>query len=607
MCKRLFIGILLFIFLSCLSFAGNDEGTWTWQYPRPQGNTLRAVGISPSAWIAVGDYGTIVRTSDAGLSWSFVPNTYAQHIQGLCRLPNGKWLAAGREGLMIASEDDGLTWSRRPTNSRADLFGVAFATAETGAAVGSAGTILWSEDGGISWIPRDSGVKSDLRAVAFLTAEKAVAVGKGGLVLKTADSGRSWAKKDVGMDLFAVQFTDENNGYAAGGSVGYIKNRRLVVRTTDGGENWKPELKKWGPVLYGLASAGRDIPLVCGQKGALAGRGDGGWAPLESPTNHFLASLALSGDKGAAVGSYGTILRTEDGGRTWTSPLPDKQKSLDSISFSGPGYGLAAGGERLVLWTTDGGRTWTNSKTFPGLYVGSACLLNAQTAVAVGAGGVIFRTSDAGATWEQIQTGVDWGFNRIRFVDENRGLAFGYAAILATEDGGKTWTRRPLPPNAGSCVLFNAATCDKIRWLAIGGQGLIAASEDGGRTWKRQPSGTKKMLLGVAWSDARSATVVGYRGLIIQSVDGGPWTERESGTKRHLFAVGFVNPSTGFAVGEFGTILRTDDGGRTWKPENSHTLNHLNDLVCADGGVYVVGWNSTILHLQVENPAGGGK
>jgi photosystem II stability/assembly factor-like uncharacterized protein len=601
--------VLLCVFLSCVSlsgFASNDEEGWTWQYPRPQGNTLRAVAMSPGAWIAVGDHGTIVRTSDGGLSWSFVPNSFSQHIQGVCHLGENHWLAVGREGLILGSGDDGLTWSRRQTDSRADLFGVAFATAEVGAAVGTAGTVLWSADGGLSWIARESGVKSELRAIAFLAPEKAVAVGKGGLVLKTTDSGRSWVRKDAGMDLLAVQFTDETNGYAAGGSVGYIKNRQFVVRTTDGGDTWQPELKKWGPVLYGLTSAGRDFPLACGQKGALANRGDGGWARIKSPTKHVLASLALSRGKGVAVGSYGTILRTEDGGRTWTSPLPDDEKSLNSISFSGPGYGLATGGERLVLWTVDGGKTWTNSKTVPGLYMGSACLLNAQTAVAVGAGGVIFRTSDAGATWEQIQTGVDWGFSRIIFVDESRGLAFGAAAILATEDGGRTWTRRPLPLNAGSCVLFNAAVCDKIHWLAVGMQGLIVASEDGGRTWKRQPSGTKKMLFGIAWSDPRTATAVGYGGLILQSVDGGPWTERESGTTHRLSGVGFVNPSTGFAVGEFGTILRTDDGGRTWKHENSHTLNHLYNLVCAEGGVYVVGWNSTILHLQVENPEGGG-
>lgn len=609
MYKRSLMDVLLIVLLFRPGWAGNDEQGWTWQYPRPQGNTLRAVCISPEAWIAVGDHGTIVRTSDGGLSWSFVPNSFAQHIQGLCYLSNGKWLAVGREGLIIASEDDGRTWSRRRTDSRADLFDVEFGTAETGAAVGSAGTVLWSADGGVSWMPRESGIISDLRAIAFLTAEKAVAVGKGGLILKTGDSGESWTQKKVGMDLYAVQFTDENNGYAAGGNIGYLKNRRLIVRTTDGGESWQPQQKTWGPVLYGLSLAGQNDLLACGQSGALVlgSKSDNGWTSLKSPTKHFLSSLALSGDKGVAVGSYGALISTVDGGRTWTTQSPEKEKSVASISLSDAEHGLAVGAEGMVLWTSDGGRTWVNSKTAPGLYIQSGCLLNPHTAVALGAGGVIFRTSDAGATWEQIQSGVDFGLNRMRFVDESLGLAVGYAAIIATENGGKTWTRRPVPPNTGDCVLVNAASVDKIHWLAVGTQGLILASEDGGRTWKRQPSGTKKILQGVAWSNPRTATVVGHGGLILQCVDGSSWIERDSGTTHRLSAVGFVNPSTGFAVGQFGTVLRTDDGGRTWKPENSHTLNHLRDLACAGGGIYAVGWNSTILHLQVENPAGGDK
>jgi photosystem II stability/assembly factor-like uncharacterized protein len=70
--------------------AGSDDQGWIWQYPNPPGNTLRAVCASPQAWIAVGDYGTITRSTDEGLSWSFVPNAYSQHIQGVCHVGNSR-------------------------------------------------------------------------------------------------------------------------------------------------------------------------------------------------------------------------------------------------------------------------------------------------------------------------------------------------------------------------------------------------------------------------------------------------------------------------------------------------------------------------------------
>jgi len=606
--RKSFFGVFFFVFLFPPCFAGNDEEAWTWRYPVPQGNTLRAVRFSPAAGIAVGDHGTIIRTGDGGLSWSYVPNPYVQHIQGLSHQSGSKWLAVGREGLILASDDGGLAWTRRPTDSRADLFAVDFATAEIGAAVGSAGTILWSEDAGTSWIPRNSGIKSDLRGIAFLTADKAVAVGKGGVILKTTDSGRTWVQKGAAMDLFAVQFTDERTGFAVGGNLGYLKNRQLILRTTDGGESWQPQRKRWGPVLYSLSSAGPQGFLACGAKGTLVRGTDGSsrWTSLKSPTKRALSSLALSGDKGVAVGSYGVIVRTVDGGRTWTAELPDKEKSLASVSLADPEHGLVTGEEGTLLWTSDGGRTWTRSKTAPGRNVWSPCLLNPTTALALGLGGIVFRTSDAGATWEQMKTGVDY-LHRIKFVDERLGVGVGFSTIITTEDGGKTWTRRSVPPRVGDVALMDVACADKSRWLAVGVTGVILASEDGGQTWTSQPSGTKKFLRGVAWSDPRTATVVGDGGLVLQRVEGGGWSERKSGTTRRLSAVGFVNPSTGFAVGEFGTILRTDDGGRMWKPENSHTLNHLYDLACAGGRIFAVGWNSTILCRQVENPVGGDK
>jgi photosystem II stability/assembly factor-like uncharacterized protein len=409
------------------------------------------------------------------------------------------------------------------------------------------------------------------------------------------------------MDLFAVEFTDENTGYAAGGNLGYLKNRRLILRTTDGGESWQPQHKKWGPVLYGLSLAGQQDLLACGEKGTLLRSTDGGihWDSLKSPTERALSSLAISENKGVAIGSYGTIVRTVDGGKTWTSEYPEKEKSLSSISFADPEHGLAAGGERMLLWSNDSGRTWTSSKSLPGRYIWSGCLLNPRTAVALGEGGVIFRTEDAGTSWEQVATGIDYGLNRMKFVDENLGLAVGYSAIIVTEDGGRTWTRCSLPHSVGDCGLVGIACADKARWLVVGTQGVILASEDGGRTWTSQSSPVKKFLRGVAWSAPRTATVVGDGGVILQSVDGSGWSERKSGTTHRLYAVDFMSPSVGFIVGEFGTILRTDDGGMTWKPENSHTLNHLRELLCAGGSAFAVGWNTTILRKQVEKRAGG--
>lgn len=44
------------------------------------------------------------------------------------------------------------------------------------------------------------------------------------------------------------------------------------------------------------------------------------------------------------------------------------------------------------------------------------------------------------------------------------------------------------------------------------------------------------------------------------------WTAQASGVKDHLTAVQFVDASTGYVLGEKGLVLKTTDGGATWTP-----------------------------------------
>src|SRR5258708_17576822 len=84
---------------------------WLWQNPLPQGNTLRSiVTVDVNVVVAVGEFGTILRTTDGGVTW--------------------------------------ILQSSGTTNS---LYGVSFADANTGTVVGRSGTILRTIDGGSTW------------------------------------------------------------------------------------------------------------------------------------------------------------------------------------------------------------------------------------------------------------------------------------------------------------------------------------------------------------------------------------------------------------------------------------------------------------------------
>jgi photosystem II stability/assembly factor-like uncharacterized protein len=93
----------------------------------------------------------------------------------------------------------------------------------------------------------------------------------------------------------------------------------------------------------------------------------------------------------------------------------------------------------------------------------------------------------------------------------------------------------------------------------------------GSQCWHAVPSGTKQILHGVTFADARHGWSVGDSGTIIATNDGGAhWSAERSGTRQDLYAVDFADAHHGWAVGSGDTILASSDGGATWHPQDSN-------------------------------------
>jgi photosystem II stability/assembly factor-like uncharacterized protein len=64
-----FLFSFLFLFEMVSAQTSGDQG-WFCQYPKPQGNTLYSIAmIDSSTAIAVGDLGTIIKTTNGGVNW----------------------------------------------------------------------------------------------------------------------------------------------------------------------------------------------------------------------------------------------------------------------------------------------------------------------------------------------------------------------------------------------------------------------------------------------------------------------------------------------------------------------------------------------------------
>jgi len=221
------------------------------------------------------------------------------------------------------------------------------------------------------------------------TGKRLIAVGERGHILLSDDAGRSWrqARVPVSVTLTAVTFADDRHGWACGhGSV--------ILHSDDGGLTWTKQLDGHqaaavlGPAAGGMAPSG-----------AAAGIGE------DQSDKPLLDIHFLDGQNGFAIGAYGLVFVTGDGGRTWQPGLDrlPNPEGKHLYALRRVGQDLAIVGEQGSLFLSrDAGRSFVPVGT---PYKGSffdLVPLAAQSFLIVGLSGSIYRTVDGGASWTKV-------------------------------------------------------------------------------------------------------------------------------------------------------------------------------------------------------------
>ncbi len=276
-----------------------------------------------------------------------------------------------------------------------------------------------------------------------------------------------------------------------------------------------------------------------------------------------------------AVGGFGEVIISTDGGATWTSHLAAGGE-LFGVDFVGS-IGWAVGGDGRIIHSADSGVTWAAQTSGVTAFLEGVSFVDANTGWTVGAGSVILHTTDSGATWNpQSQPGGLVRRLAVDFVDANNGWAVAgsgaggtalpRSSIITTMDGGANWTLQTNPHHL-SRGYADVDFIDINTGWAVGGFETIIHTSDGGANWMTQRFGTGSTpaLRGVSFIDAMNGWAVGFSGIILHTSDGGAtWNPQTSGTALNLNGVAFSDINTGVAVGDAGTVLYTSDGGTTW-------------------------------------------
>jgi len=126
--------------------------------------------------------------------------------------------AVGDGGTVLRTTNGGNTWINQTSGTTNTLLGVSFTDANNGTAVGNSGTILEQPMEGTTGAAV-SGTADDLWGVSFTDTNNGTAVGFDfntvtGLILRTTNGGSTWTSQPSGAfsPLVGVSFTDANTG-----------------------------------------------------------------------------------------------------------------------------------------------------------------------------------------------------------------------------------------------------------------------------------------------------------------------------------------------------------------------------------------------------------
>jgi photosystem II stability/assembly factor-like uncharacterized protein len=252
-------------------------------------------------------------------------------------------------------------------------------------------------------------------------------------------------------------------------------------------------------------------------------------------------------------------------------------------------------GNHGIHRSVDHGATWEHTYD---AYLRAVWGSAASDVYAVGDHGRILHSVDRGANWTPGMSGVDvalnsvWGSgpDDVYVVGEN-------GVILHSGDRGASWTRQVADTTSYVFRVWGSSPDDVY---AVEGytRGMLLHTSDRGATWGRQPIGAAQ-LFGVWGSGRDDVYLVGYQdgahGTILHSADRGATWSTQSVTT-NLWAVAGSGHGDVYAVGWGGPVYHSINEGASWTPEGPDGVGLLNVWVSADGEVFGVDSNGTLLH-----------
>jgi photosystem II stability/assembly factor-like uncharacterized protein len=369
--------------------------------------------------------GVILKTQNGGQSWTTTyRNGYNAFPVAISFRSSSQGYVVGRGGLMLSVNSSGSAYSQNPINRTLLPLKSVGGTSEIVFAVGGIQRTI------------EYGAHPDSKAVTL-----------------TQVSGQTWVKTETGFD-FDAQGYPHFNGYTIsqirfktdqfGWKVGY----RIMSITKDGGNTWQSIFGNSDPrghayffekayfqsdstgfllmkynesnpaTLFSFSGTTRtsiDIPYK---------------DPSDPYTTRMLDLQFIDDNTGFITTSNGKLIKTTDGGTSWSVQLVKANTALNRCYFVTAQTGWVVGANGLMMKTINGGQSWITQNTGSTATWNGSYFLSAQEGYVVGTQGTLAKTSDGGNSWVSIVTNTRNTLNDLTFTTRDKGYIVGESGTI---------------------------------------------------------------------------------------------------------------------------------------------------------------------------------
>lgn len=299
-----------------------------------------------------------------------------------------------------------------------------------------------------TWVLQESapsfrGKQDDIH---FIDSQQGWYCNGSGQIFKTVDGGTNWelVYEQPGTFFRCIGFLDSLNGFVGNVGMDYfpgVEDSIPLYRTRDGGLSWEP-VEYDGPTVKGLCA----IEII------------------EKPyVNHGVLDYNYEIIAGGRVGSPAFLVRSTDGGETWTSEdMSEHCAYILDINFHDENTGFICAGSNtdftqshaLILKTTNGGETWQNvyeserpyeitwKGSWPTEEVGYVTIQSYDPDSTM-TKRYVAKTIDGGDTWAEMEMTDNYTVREfgIGFINEDVGWVGDMSSLYQTTNGGVTWKK----------------------------------------------------------------------------------------------------------------------------------------------------------------------